>query len=372
MKKTVIALSIAAGMTSVSGVFANSIEDRLVAMEKRLQQLEQTVAAQQDTIRQKDQQIAQMSESSSSTDGSWFKAVEIGGVVEIEAQQVSPDGAADTSDIYVATAELGVAAQVNDWVSAEIVLLYEDDGSHSGEIDVDVATINIADPDSNWFMTTGQYTLPFGNYSTNLVSDPITLDAGETSDVAFEFGLSNSGLSGSIYAFRGDQESEIKNYGLNLGYEAGNENFVFNGGLGWLNDISETNSVVDDATMMTNKAAGWTAFAQFDTGSFTIIGEYLAATESLDAYSTTDEPSFFNIEAALGFNAIGKPAVVAIGYQGSDEASSYAGGMDEKRTLAALSMEIMDNTNIGIEYMKSEDYTGADTDTVTGQLAVEF
>ena len=372
MKKTIIALSIVASMTSVSGVLANSIEERLLAMEKRLQQLEQTVSAQQETIREKDKQIAAMAESSPASDGGWFENVEIGGVVEIEAQQVSPDGLTDTSDIYVATAELGVTAQVNGWVSAEIVLLYEDDGSHSGEIDVDVAAINVSDPDANWFLTTGQYTLPFGNYSTNLVSDPITLDAGETSDAAFEFGLSDSGFTGSVYVFKGDQESEIKNYGLNLGYETANENYSFTGGLGWINDISEANSIVDDATTMTNKASGWTAFAQVNTGAFTLIGEYVAATESLDAYSMTDEPSFFNIEAALGFNALGKPAVVAIGYQGSDEASSYAGGVDEKRTLAALSMEIMDSTSIGLEYMNSEDYSGADTDTVTGQLAVEF
>ena len=62
----------------------------------------------------------------------------------------------------------------------------------------------------------------------------------------------------------------------------------------------------------------------------------------------------------------------AIGFQGSDEAADYAGGMDEERTLAALSMEVRDGTSLGIEYANAEDYDGNDTDTFTGRLAIEF
>jgi len=370
MKKTAIALAVAASTTGVGNVSATSMEDRMMAMEKSLRYLEQRVASQDEVIKEKDRQISEMAASSESSGGSWFNSVEIGGVVEVEANNVDADGGSDESDIYVATVEIGVTAQVNDWTAAEIVLLYEDDGD--SELDVDTATISIANPDSIWALTTGQYTVPFGYYSTNLLSDPITLDAAETGDSAVEFGIANNGFSASAYVFRGDQQSDIENYGFAFGYETETDDFAFSGGLGWINDIAESDTVVDDGTAMTNEAEAWTAFAQLDIASFTFIGEYVAATDSLDAYNSSDKPSFFNIEAGYSFEAMGRPAVFAIGFQGSDDAADYAGGMDKERTLAALSMEVMDGTSVTVEYANAEDYAGDETDTLTGQLSVEF
>ena len=92
MNKKAIALSIAASLANISNISADTIEDRLLAMEKRLQQLEQKVVAQQETIREKDKQIAEISENSSSSSGGWFQKAEVGGVVEIEAQRAPRPG----------------------------------------------------------------------------------------------------------------------------------------------------------------------------------------------------------------------------------------------------------------------------------------
>ena len=369
MKKTALVLAISAGITTGGGVSAASMDDRVKAMEKRLQYLEQRVSSQGDVIREKDKQISELSEN---TGDGWFQSIEFGGLVEVEAQRVSPDGEDDSSDIYVATVELGVAAQVNDWTEAEIVLLYEDEGDHSGEIDVDTGTITIADPDSFWFVTAGQYALAFGDYSTNLISDPITLDAAETNDAVIEAGIEMAGVNASAYVFKGDQETEISNGGLKLGYTLERDLFALSGSLGWINDFGESNAVVDEGTAQTNKAAAWTAFAQLDVGPVTVIGEYVAATEALDAYSTTDEPSAYNLEAAYHFEVMSKPSTFAVGLQGTDEASAFAGGLDEKRTMAALSMEILEGASLAIEYTKAEDYDGVENDIITSQLAVEF
>ena len=369
MNKYLIIIFITVSFSFSSSINAASVEERLIAMEKRLQQLEQRIAKQEQVIKEKDKQIVELS-SNSEEKSNWVDNIEIGGVVEVEAQNVSPDGSPDESDIYVATVELGISAKINDWTEAEVVLLYEDDGDN--DLDVDTAIMSISDPNSIWFLNAGLYALPFGNFSTNLVSDPITLDAAETYDSAVEFGVYNEGFNLSAYIFRGDQQSEIENYGIALNYESEGDNYIFNSGLGWINDLSESDSVVDDGTTMINKASAWTAFAQLNFKSLTLIGEYVAATESLDAYSSNDEPSFFNVEAAYHFEALGKPTTIAIGYQGTDEASLYAGGLDEERMLAALSMEIMDATSLSFEYANSEDYAGVETDTLTGQLAVEF
>ena len=374
MKKTTLGLAISLSLASAGDVTAASVEDRLEEMEKRLRQLEQRVASQEQIIREKDQQISELTDKGESPDAGVNEKISIGGVIEVEANHVDSDGADDESDIYVATVELGISAQINQWTAAEVVLLYENDDSdeHNGEIDVDVAAITLADPASSWFVTAGKYTLPFGNFSTNLVSDPITLDAAETADAAIEFGIETGGLLASVYAFQGDQDEAIENFGFQLGYTHKTDSFAFSGNIGWLNDLAESDAVVDDATTMTNEASAWTLFALLEAGNFTFIGEYVAANEALDAYSASDEPSFFNIEAGYGFMALGRPASFAIGYQGSDEAGSYAGGLDEKRSLAAFSVEIKQDTILSVEYARAEDYLGVETDTLTGQLAVGF
>ena len=47
--------------------------------------------------------------------------------------------------------------------------MYEEDDT---DLEVDVATITIADPDGPWFVTGGQQYLPFGAFETNMVSGP--------------------------------------------------------------------------------------------------------------------------------------------------------------------------------------------------------
>ncbi len=376
MKKIAIYLAITSSLLATNLLLAETgipVEHRLKTMEKRLQYLEQRIQSQDKVIHEKNEQLSKLSkddEGSSSASG-WFDKVEIGGLVEVEAQHISPDIGDNSSDIYVATAEIGIAAQVNDWTNAEIVLLYEDEGNHSGDIAVDVAAITIADPNSIWFTTTGIYTLPFGSYGTNVISDPITLDLGETRDAAIEVGISTGNFSGSLYVFKGDQQNSIKNYGASLGYTAEFSGAALTAGLGYVNDLAESDGIVDDATVMTNKAPAWTANAELAMGPFTLIGEYLTATKSIQAYAN-DKPSAYNIEAAYAFTAMGKGSSVAIAFQGTDDAANTAGGMDEKRIVGAYVMEIAEATTLGIEYMKSEDYAGDKTDTITAQLAVEF
>jgi hypothetical protein len=244
-----------------SSVSASSVEERLLEMERRLKHLEQHIAKQEEIIKEKDRQLSKIT-SNVGEKNTWVNNVELGGVVEMEAQNISQDGSPDESDIYVATVELGIAAKINDWTEAEIVMLYEDDGDN--DLDIDTAIVRISDPDSIWFLNAGLFGLPFGNFSTSLVSDPITLDAAETYDSAVEFGIYKESFNLSAYVFKGDQQSEIGNYGIALTYGREYDNYTFNSSLGWINDLSESDSVVDNGLTMTNKASAWTAFAQLD------------------------------------------------------------------------------------------------------------
>lgn len=370
MKKSVLALAIACAVTG-SNAIASSTDDRLAALEKRLAYLEQRIQSQDEVIREKDQQIAEM-RAASGSDGGWFQSVEIGGLVEVEASHTSPDGGPDESDIIVPTVELGINAKINDWVSGELVLLYEERTDNDGELNIDTAVLNIADPNANWFINAGHFFVPFGTFETHMVSDPLTLDLAETSDSAFEFGIDMQAFTASAYVFQGDHDSEINNFGLALNSEIESGNVHFAGHLGYINNLAESNGIVDGGWITAgNESAAWIASAQLNMGPFALIAEYLAATEGF-ADAGNQKPKVYNVEAAYSFDAGSLPATVAIGYQGTEDASHANFDLAENRILGAISFEVAEGTSLAFEYATEEDYAGAQTDTITGLLAVEF
>lgn len=367
MQKTLIAAAVGTLLTASGNTFASSTDDRLAALEKRLAYLEQRVKSQDAVITEKNEQLAKLGGGEA---GGWFQSVEIGGVVEVEAAHTD-DGTSDSTDIAVPTVELGVAAQINDWVSAEVVALYEDDGTHSGQFDIDTAMISIADPDNIWFANAGQYVIPFGIYDTQMISDPITLDLGETGDVAAEFGIAQGGMSASIYTFNGNQPAtDGASWGIAAGYEGEASGAEFAINFGYINDLTQSDAIVDDNNALTDEVGAFVVSAAVTMGNITVIGEYLTANQVIAGYS--EEPSAFNVEAGYGFEIAGMPAMVALGYQGTEDAAASAGGLPEERILGALSVEIMDGTSVAVEYAVEEDYAGVETDTVTGLVAVEF
>ena len=186
-----------------------SVEDRLAGMEKRIQYLEQRGAEQDNVIVEKDRQIA---EATGQTE--WAQGLEISGAIEIEAVYDKPAGEESTSSVDVDTAEVGIAAEVNDWTSAELVLAYDVDAK---KVDVDSATATLGPPDGPWSLTAGKLTLPFGTYETGMISDPVTLELGETDDVAAVFEVSSGGLSASLFGLHGESE-KFENFGVSADY----------------------------------------------------------------------------------------------------------------------------------------------------------
>ena len=144
----------------------------------------------------------------------------------------------------LATFELGIAAQVTDWVEAMASLLYEEDDT---DLEVDLAMITIANPEvTPVFFSAGQFYLPFGAYQTNLVSDPLTLEIGETRETAAQLGFVYQGFSGSAYAFNGDNkvngDNHIDSWGANLAFAQEREDLVWTVGAGYINDLGDSDT----------------------------------------------------------------------------------------------------------------------------------
>ena len=375
-----------------------TLEERLQRMEQRLKQLESRVASQDRVIQEKERQIAELQtrEASGGGLGEWWQGVEMSGVVEVEASHTDSDGfsGADTSDIAVATVELGIDARINDWTRANVTLLYEEDDT---PLDVDAATITIGNAEvTPIYFTAGRMAVPFGNFESHMVSDPLTLEIGETYETVAQLGFEKDGLYGSAYLFNGDQDDggdEVDDFGLNLGYAWEQGTVSGDIGVSYIDNLADSDGLgghIDTVTggTLRDDVAGYGVHAILRSGPFSFVGEYVTAS---DHFAATEmqfngagaEPEAWNLEVAYAFELAGRESTVAIGYQETDEALAL--GLPESRTSIALSIALMEDTSLAFEWAHDEDYgrgdvdavsgaagSGNDADTVTVQLAVEF
>lgn len=383
--KALTAAMLSAGLCT-SPAFAGSVEDDLRLLKQRLDQMELQMQAQQELIVQQKEIIERQSKSIANNEAAvqevrstggggadWPSRVTVGGVVEIEAAQAEDFAGNDTSDITVATVELAIAAQINDMVSAEVVLLHEEDDTN---LEVDIATITIGNEDISPFsLTAGQFFVPFGNFESHMISDPLTLEIGETRETAAMVSYNAAGVGVSGGVFKGTKDDDVEAGFLAAGYEWEGDDQALSIGGSYLSDLRETDGV-EGAAVLTNSndsVDAFSAYAVYGTGAWSFVGEYLGAS---DNFNNGREPSAFNIEAGYSFELGGNEATVAVGYQETDEAQDL--GLPEERFQAGLSVGIYDATTLSFEYQHNEDYdvndggTGNDGHTITTQLAVEF
>ena len=238
-----------------------SIAERLADMERRIQYLEQRLADQDKVIVEKDRVISELSAQSEES-ASWPDRVEISGLVEVEAGHAEPYEGDSESDAVLATVELGVAAQITDWVSGEVLFLFEED-ENDDNIDVDIGTLTIAPPDGPWFVTGGRMYLPFGVYETTMISDPLTLELGEIRKTALMFGVEGENLYGAAFLYNGDNskddDNRLDNFGAVIGYAMEGDGMEFGLDLAYINDIGDTDTL-QDAVAGNLEAAGMAAF----------------------------------------------------------------------------------------------------------------
>ena len=378
--RTLIVAGLAAFVWQAPALAQESVDDRLSGLERRIKYLEQRVAAQDEMIVEKDRQIAELT---GGGEDAWFDAVEIGGTIELEAAHESPYEGDSSTTAELAKVELGIAARIHDWVGAEIVVRNDDDD----KIEVYEAFLTIAPPEGAWALQAGGYVVPFGVYETSMISDPVTLELGETGQDAVTLAAESGGLYGSVFAFNGDldrgDDDTIDGFGVSLGYAMESEWSTVDANLSWINDLGESDGVEGriGETAGADNVPGWAASVVLGWGDVTLIGEYLAALDGfggdgLEFGGAGAEPSAWTVEAAYGFDLGGRDATAAASYQGTGEAIDL--DLPEKRALVGLSVEMVEGLGLSAEWKRDEDYgeaeggTGKSADTVTVQLAAEF
>ncbi|MDH5649703.1 MAG: LbtU family siderophore porin [Gammaproteobacteria bacterium] len=319
----------------------------------------------------------------------WLNRLTISGILEAEMTKAEDFSGVDTSDIVLATVELGFDAVINDRVDAHLAFLYEEDDT---ALEVDEGTITVA-MSENSSVVMGQMYLPFGSFETNMISDPLTLELGEIRESALLVSFGGNGFTASVFAYNGDMteataEEQVDQFGVSLGFTSEGEGMKYDIGVDYINNIGDSDGLTDAITagaggpvIMTEYVGAYIVHAIFHMGSFTIIGEHLATTDPFDpaelAFNGAGaEPTASNIELGFDTSVAGKDATIALGYQATDEAQAL--GLPESKILAALSINIMEDTALSFEVSQSTDYdiadggTGEDANAFTLQLAVGF
>ena len=312
--------------------------------------------------------------------------IKLSGLVEAEVNFSKDYDDNDSSDITLATAELDIDVDLHKYVKSHLQFLWEED--YTEPVDIDEAYIFLGNSEEfPLFCQVGKLYVPFGDYESNMISDPLTLVLGETRETAVVAGVEYNGLRATTYAFNGDineigDDDEIRCYGIAAGYIFENDTFDINVGGGWTNNLGDSNTLKDILpSEIDGYVDGITAHASISWQGLQLIGEYLGALDDFEVSelkfkSDGAKPEAWNIELGYTFDIASHETVFAIACQGTDEALALE--LPERRYLGSFGIGLIDGLSLAAEYAHDKDYnkndggTGDSADSVTMQLALEF
>jgi len=126
----------------------------------------------------------------------WYQKISLSGDLSGEARWLRTGAgaaAAASSDLYLRAVEIGVEADVDDWLSATVVINseYVGDPLNDGDptVVIDEAHLDIAIPHTPFYFILGKRIQPFGLFESYLVTDLLVQDAYETKAVGLTAGL---------------------------------------------------------------------------------------------------------------------------------------------------------------------------------------
>lgn len=311
------------------------------------------------------------------------KRVRLSGLLELEAFYHKQQGAAESSDLTLATAQLEVEGVINDHIGGHLILLHQKGADESLVVDQAVLTLSCPDTvhSGHFHLAAGKLYLPFGKFNSYFISDPLTLELGETNNTALFVGWALSDridLKAGIFSGETDTVGDhdtIDSFVVAL------ELTPFEGltlGGSYLSDLAESDiGLVKDDPVLGNvyssRVPGASAFLSLALGPFVFEGEYLAATKRFEApvaavgeELTGTRPRAWNLELAM---IPDERWQVALRAERADDFQN-----DLVRYGAVASYGLFQSTVVALEYLRGDTAVAGNglEHTLTAQLALEF
>jgi hypothetical protein len=305
--------------------------------------------------------------------------VDVGFLMEVEGFAAKV-GAENESDITLATVELTVDADVVDGVAAHLGLLWEEDVREDHILDegyiVFGATENIP-----VYATMGKMYLPFGDFKSAFISDPLTLEMAEINESAALVGYGTGWVDLKIGTFSGELENDADDNTINSTFASVRfspvDGVVF--GAYWLSDLLYTDGFEDFANDAILAGYGYEsiggagAFLNAQIGPVALRAEYVAALEAFDPLAGGLQPSAYNIEASMPL--AGKWSA-GVKFEGSDDFYSDFGTAPDGKWADwqagfVVSYVLSHHVTFSGEYLHAEGLDGNESaDTATVQVAL--
>lgn len=329
---------------------------------------------------------------------------------------------ATSADLTLGSSELDVSAALNENVQAFISVAYDESPPEIGPrinnsaFNLNLGFVNIGNLDKTpIYFTAGQLFVPFGRYSSAMISAPLTMNIARTKTRPFILGYKSQEATGpflATYIYRSDTHYGRSGVGgVNLGYTLGHENLRGELGVSYIGSMA-------DAAGMQNTSANIGTFAGF--GSAFHGSEIVRKTQAMDVYGNIAydrfnfaaewvgaieafrdqdlsyngmgaKPQAIQTEIGMTFKTFNKPASVGVGYQWSKEALAL--NVPKQRIVGVFNISIWKDTVESLEYRHDFDYsasdyangaapfngsnantvgTGRGADTVSAQIGVYF
>ncbi len=325
----------------------------------------------------------------------WADKITLSGLIEAEAYYENYDydtpgkSDDDSSDITLATVELGVDVDITKHVKGHVLFLWEEDDTEPVDVDEGFITLNGADV-VPLYLNVGKLYVPFGNFESHFISDPLTLELGETRESALTVGCVNEWMDVSVSAFNGDidetgEDNHIESYVAAASFSVPEElisNFGIKAGVSYISNIADSDSLQDEdddgneiiiGSEVKDYVEGLSAFLSISyMDKLFFEFEYLGALDEFEAGELLFDdgkefqPETWNLELAY---AATDRLEVAVKYEGGDDLGDF---LPEDQYGVAVTYGLFENTSLSLEYLHGEFENDDERDLVSTQLAVEF
>jgi len=318
--------------------------------------------------------------------GNWADKIHPGACIEVEASYEDYNfhdpskRDTDTSDLVLATVEIGFDVDIAKHVKASLFFLYEEDAT---DFDVDQGIITIDGADVvPLYVDLGKMYIPFGMFESHFIRDPLTLELGETNESAAVGGFRNDLLELSVGAFNGDidetgEENHINNYLASACFtlpETTVPDLNLTAGISWVSNIADSDALQEEATAtIKNHIGGFNTFIIASLlDRFFFNAEYLGAIDDFKAGELSFDggksyrPEAWTIEFAYG---VTDSLNLAVCYEGSNDCGDF---LPEKQFGGVVSYDLFKHTSVALEYLYGK-FENKDTrHLMTTMLAIEF
>lgn len=298
----------------------------------------------------------------------------LSGLIEAEASLVHVEAGDEEDDLRLSTIQIGLEAELTPWLGGHVIGLWEEEDTEP--MVIDEAVLSLTSPWQIGGQTPalhlGRQYLPFGRFDSAMISDPLTLELGETHTTAGLLALSGEHWSATVGAFKGSVDDGDDGVDSWLAAVEATPLTGVTVGASWISDLAESDAeLVADEGLYRDEVAGWSAFVAVQHGSLGMTAEYLAAAGRFEAEQveaggdlTGERPEAWNLELSW---QVTDQLQLAGRYE---EANSYQA--DRHRYGATLSYGLCDYALVAVEYLHARAEGEDPAHTVTAQLAVEF